>query len=151
MEARALRPYVPHLLVIALMAITCLALYFGVNVSLLDRPGIRMALPPSVGDWTGHSVRFGIDTIIGTHVTLLASSSNRLGGLCRLKMKVHTRRYWRLTGVMPPRFAVWRQLRTSNIWPRPELCCGMRYPKASRWSGLPPLLLNGTSTTGLAG
>jgi hypothetical protein len=69
METRALKPYVPHLTVIAAMILTCAALYFGVNVHLVDEPGIRKTLPMKVGEWSGHAVRYCHNPSCGAEIT----------------------------------------------------------------------------------
>ena len=39
-------------IVCALMSLTCLALHYCVDTSLSDSAGVRVDIPPSVGDWT---------------------------------------------------------------------------------------------------
>lgn len=41
-----------------LLGVTAWALHSFVDVSLEDQPGIRMALPTTLGGWTGHELRF---------------------------------------------------------------------------------------------
>ncbi len=55
MESRSLKPY---LTVIVLMVLACLALAFGVDVTLTDQPGVRMSLPDQLGPWHGHMLLF---------------------------------------------------------------------------------------------
>jgi hypothetical protein len=58
METRFLKLHAPHLLIIVMMLGTTLALPRGTTVSVEDLPGIRMALPAVVGEWTGHEFVF---------------------------------------------------------------------------------------------
>jgi len=48
----------PILIVFALMILTALALAFGVDVTLVDRAGIRMELPPAIAGWSGRELRY---------------------------------------------------------------------------------------------
>lgn len=50
--------YRPYGVVIALMTATIFCLHFLVDVALVDKPGIRLRLPPQVGDWSGHELRY---------------------------------------------------------------------------------------------
>ncbi len=52
------RPYLPHLTVIGLMALTSLALALTVDVRMSDVAGVRAALPDRVGAWRGDELRF---------------------------------------------------------------------------------------------
>jgi hypothetical protein len=57
-----LRSFTPHLTLIALMIVTALALAFTVDVTLDDRPGVRMALPAALeGGWAGDELRYSHD------------------------------------------------------------------------------------------
>ena len=53
-----IRPYVPYLVIIALMAVTCLALVFGVDVTVSPEAGVQLRLPDAAGDWKGAEIRF---------------------------------------------------------------------------------------------
>ncbi|MFC1467137.1 exosortase-associated EpsI family protein [Verrucomicrobiota bacterium] len=55
MESKDFRPY---LIVIGLLVLACFALAVGVDVSLVDTPGIRMALPQELGNWRGRELRY---------------------------------------------------------------------------------------------
>ncbi len=46
------------LLVFVLLGAAALALAFGVDVTLEDRPGVRMALPAEIGAWRGRELRY---------------------------------------------------------------------------------------------
>lgn len=57
------RSFTPHLVLIGLFIITALALAFTVDVSLDDRPGVRMELPPAMdGGWVGDELRYSHDS-----------------------------------------------------------------------------------------
>lgn len=49
---------VPQVITLVLMATTTAALYFGVDVRLTGRPGVRMEMPSQVGGWMGHELRY---------------------------------------------------------------------------------------------
>ncbi len=51
-------PFKPYLILIGLMIITALALAFTVDVSMNDRPGVRMELPATMDEWTGDELRY---------------------------------------------------------------------------------------------
>lgn len=55
MDPRALKPY---LTLIALLAITGLALALSVDVRTTDEAGVRVALPDQIGAWRGEEMRF---------------------------------------------------------------------------------------------
>ncbi len=55
MEKKNFKPY---FIIIGLLLVSCVVLAVGVDVSLIDRPGIRMELPRKLGDWTGNELRF---------------------------------------------------------------------------------------------
>jgi hypothetical protein len=55
MSARDIRA---HVLVLALLALTALALRFAVDTRVADQPGIRLDLPAAAGDWRGARVAF---------------------------------------------------------------------------------------------
>ncbi len=55
MEKRVLKPYV---IIIALMAMTSLALAFTVDVSLTNEAGITLDLPKQIGEWRGSQIKF---------------------------------------------------------------------------------------------
>lgn len=55
MESKSFRPY---LIIISLLVLACLALALGVDVSLVDQPGIRMELPEDLGRWHGREMRY---------------------------------------------------------------------------------------------
>ncbi len=48
----------PFLTVVVLMVIASLALAFTVDVELVNKPGVVMSLPDSIGDWVGNELRF---------------------------------------------------------------------------------------------
>jgi len=50
--------YKHFITVIVLLSLTALALMLTVDVRLVDQPGVRMALPPRLGAWTGRELRF---------------------------------------------------------------------------------------------
>jgi hypothetical protein len=50
--------YKPYFVIVALLVLACFALALSVNVSLVDKPGIRMALPASLGEWSGNELRY---------------------------------------------------------------------------------------------
>lgn len=54
-----IRSFTPYIVLIGLMVITALALAFTVDVTLNDRPGIRMELPATLdGGWVGDELRY---------------------------------------------------------------------------------------------
>ncbi|MCZ7592053.1 MAG: EpsI family protein [Kiritimatiellae bacterium] len=55
METRSFRPYIT---VVALLALTSLALAFTVDTNISDEAGVRVYLPDQVGDWKGDELRF---------------------------------------------------------------------------------------------
>lgn len=55
MESKDFKPY---LIIIGLLVLACVALAFSVDVSLVDRPGIRMELPKQLGRWSGRELRY---------------------------------------------------------------------------------------------
>lgn len=52
------KPHKHIALIFVLLAVTALALAFGVDVTLEDRPGVRMELPAALGDWRGRELRY---------------------------------------------------------------------------------------------
>lgn len=48
----------PFAIVFALLALAALALAFGVDVTLVDQPGVRMALPDRIDEWQGRELRY---------------------------------------------------------------------------------------------
>ncbi|MCX7008769.1 MAG: exosortase-associated EpsI family protein [Kiritimatiellaeota bacterium] len=50
--------YRQFIIVVVLLALAVLALKFTVNVEATDQAGIRMVLPPQLGDWRGVELRF---------------------------------------------------------------------------------------------
>jgi hypothetical protein len=50
MDRRAL---IAHIAVIAMLGVTVVALTFGVDVTLVDQPGVYMRMPAQVADWHG--------------------------------------------------------------------------------------------------
>ena len=46
------------LTIIVLMAVTCFALMNFVDVTLVEESGVRMDLPPQLGEWNGVQLRF---------------------------------------------------------------------------------------------
>lgn len=55
MESKSFRPY---FIIVALLMLACFALAVGVDVSLVDAPGIRMELPTQLGEWHGDELRY---------------------------------------------------------------------------------------------
>jgi hypothetical protein len=53
-----IRSFIPHLILVGLMAITALALAFTVDVSLSDQAGVVMQLPKSLDEWVGDELRY---------------------------------------------------------------------------------------------
>ena len=50
--------YKPFLTVVILMILASLALAFTVDVELVDKPGVVMALPDTLEEWVGNDLRF---------------------------------------------------------------------------------------------
>jgi len=48
----------PLIVVFALLAVAALALAFGVDVTLVDQPGVRMELPERIEEWAGRELRY---------------------------------------------------------------------------------------------
>lgn len=48
--------YAPHLAILAILAVTSVALVYGVNVRVIDDMAVKPALPDRVGDWRGEDV-----------------------------------------------------------------------------------------------
>jgi hypothetical protein len=50
--------YKPFIIVIGLMVLTSLALAYTVDVNMTGEAGIQVALPESIGDWEGETIRY---------------------------------------------------------------------------------------------
>ena len=53
-----MKPYAPHLLIIALLALAVAPLKYGVDISHHDQAGLRLAPPAQAGAWTGTVLRY---------------------------------------------------------------------------------------------
>ena len=53
-----MRPYAPHLVIIALLALALALLKYGVDVTQHDQAGLRLAPPAQAGAWTGTVLRY---------------------------------------------------------------------------------------------
>jgi len=62
--------YRPFIIVLVLLVLAVLALQFTVSVVVADQPGIRMALPPKLGAWSGTELRFCHNTACLKEFTL---------------------------------------------------------------------------------
>ena len=54
----ATRTAKPHLVILALLGLTSVALAIGVDISLTDQAGVRAQLPPNLANWSGNEMRY---------------------------------------------------------------------------------------------
>lgn len=52
------RPALPHLAVIAMMAVGVLALEFGTGARMVDETGVHLSLPSAAGEWTASAILY---------------------------------------------------------------------------------------------